>query len=78
MNNENSHEPKPTQSWTEWVEMITPKIQQGVQEEIAEHLGKGNPIYYLENGKSIVQNSNGERFEYIDTDNGIEIIGKIE
>ena len=78
MTKENSNNPKPKQSWTQWVEMITPKIQQGVQEEIAEHLAMGNPIYYIENGKSIVQNSKGERFEYKDTENGIEIIGKIE
>ncbi len=78
MNNENSHESKPTQSWTEWIEMITPKIQQGVQEEIAEHKALGNPIYYEMNGKLIVEHSNGERFEYKHTDNGVEIIGQIE
>lgn len=78
MTYDNSNEPKPKQSWGQWVEMITPKIQQGVQEEIAEHKALGNPIYYEMEDKLIVENSDGERFEYKHTSNGIEIIGKIE
>jgi hypothetical protein len=76
--NNNPDRSKPTQSWSEWVTIATTDAQAGVQREIAEHKAKGNPIYYQENGKSIMENSNGERFEYRETDKGIEIINKLQ
>jgi|GEM_PF-3163587 len=78
MSNNNPNQSKPTQSWAEWARVIEAKAQAGVQEEIAEHKAKGHPIYYEENGKLIMENSKGERFEYKRTNKEIEIINNLE
>lgn len=78
MSNDNSDQSKPIQSWGEWVEISIKLAQEGVQREIAEHKAMGNPIYYEENGKLVMENSQGEKFEYKHTENGTEIIGKVE
>lgn len=78
MNNNNPNHSEITPSWTEWVKIIEKDVQAGVQREIAEHKAKGNPIYYKKDGKFIIENSKGERFEYKETDKGIEIIKKIQ
>ena len=58
--------------------IIVSNAQAGVQREIIEHKAKGNPIYYEDKNKLIMENSKGERFEYKHTDEGIEIINKVE
>ncbi len=57
MSNNNPNQSKPTHSWTEWAMIIETNAQAGVQREIAEHKAKGNPIYYKESDKLIMENS---------------------
>ncbi len=73
----NSDKSKPTETWTEWVEKITKLAQEGVRKELAERIANGYSIHYKENGKLIVENNQG-KFEYKRTENGTEIIGRLE
>lgn len=78
MTDNNHDQLKPTQSFGEWAKIVETKAQEGVQQEIAEHRAMGNPIYYEKDGKLIMETSKGECFEYKHTENGNEIIGKVE
>jgi len=78
MSHENSHQLKSNQSWTKWAMLIEANAQAGVQREINEHKAKGNPIFYEEDNRLIMETSQGERFEYKYTDQGIKILNKLE
>ena len=58
--------------------LIEGNAQAGVQREITEHKAKGNPIFYEEDNKLIMETSPGERFEYKYTAEGIKILKKLE
>lgn len=72
-----SDKSKPTETWTEWVEKIEKLAQEGVRKELAERIANGHSIHYEENGKLIMENSEG-KFEYKRTQNRTEIVGKLE
>lgn len=73
----NCDKSKPTETWTEWIEKIEKLAQEGVRKELTERIANGHSIHYEENGKLIVENNQG-KFEYKRTENGTEIVGKLE
>lgn len=78
MSQKNSYQSKSNHSWTQWATLIEANAQAGVQREISEHKAKGNPVFYEEDNKLIMETSLGERFEYKYTNQGIEILNKLE
>lgn len=78
MSHENYPMSKSNHSWTNWAKLIEANAQAGVQREISEHKAKGNPVFYEEDNKLIMETSLGERFEYKYTNQKIEIINKLE
>ena len=57
--------------------LIEANAQAGVQQEIIEHKANGNSIFYEEKNKLIMETSQGERFEYKLTEQGIEILNQL-
>jgi hypothetical protein len=78
MSKENCQTPESNHSWTKWATLIEAHAQAGVQREISEHKAKGNPVFYEEDNKLIMETSLGERFEYKYTSHGVEVLKKLE
>ncbi len=66
-----------TNEFNEWSESLTRQVKRGVAKEIAEHKLRGQPIFYEENNMLIMENPNGEKFEYKLEDGDVQIIRKL-